>query len=68
MLDLILYFHKRADRIIRAGAAISVIHNLPVIGTLIRMKTTVPNEEVEKLEEIRKEIDQQMDKLETEYL
>jgi V/A-type H+-transporting ATPase subunit A len=67
MLELILHFHERAQRIIRHGATISVIHDLPVVNTLIRMKTSVPNDELGKLDDIRKEIDQQMSNLEAEY-
>ncbi len=67
MLGLILHFHERALRIIRRGAPISVIHNLPVVDTLIRMKTTVPNEEVDHLDEIQKQIDEQTEHLEVEY-
>ncbi|HEX9014164.1 MAG TPA: hypothetical protein VF813_11625, partial [Anaerolineaceae bacterium] len=68
MLDLILHFHEKGKRIVRRGAPISVIHNLPVVNTLIRMKSTVPNDQVEKLDGIQKEIDEQMDKLEAEYV
>jgi V/A-type H+-transporting ATPase subunit A len=67
MLDLILYFHRRAQRIIRRGAPISVIHGLPVVDALIRMKTSVPNDQIEKLDEIKKQIDGDMEKLEVEY-
>ncbi len=67
MLELILHFHQRALRIVKHGAAISVIHNLPSVGTLIRMKTLVPNDQLEKLDDIQKEIDQQMDQLDSEY-
>jgi V/A-type H+-transporting ATPase subunit A len=67
MLDLILHFHERALRIVKHGAPISIIHNLPVVDTLIRMKTAVPNEELEKLDEIQKTIDEQMSQLDTEY-
>jgi V/A-type H+-transporting ATPase subunit A len=68
MLSLILHFHQLAQRIIKRGAPINVIHDLPVVNTLIRMKTTVPNEEYIKLEDIQKEIDSQMEKLEAEYV
>jgi V/A-type H+-transporting ATPase subunit A len=68
MLNLILYFHQRAQRVIKRGAPISVIHALPIIDRLIRMKMTVANEEVDKLEGIRQEINDQFDKLEAEYL
>ncbi len=66
MLSLILYFHQKAQQIIKLGAPISVIHDLPVISTLIRMKTLVANEDLSKLEDIQKEIDEQLQKLEVE--
>jgi V/A-type H+-transporting ATPase subunit A len=67
MLRLILHFHTRAERIIKSGAPILVIHNLPVTNTLIRMKTLVANDQLAKLDEIGKQIDAQMDDLEAEY-
>jgi V/A-type H+/Na+-transporting ATPase subunit A len=68
MLRLILHFHERAQRIVRHGAPIAVIHNLPVVNTLIRMKTVVPNEDLSGLIDIQKDVDDQMEKLEVEYL
>ena len=59
--------YERALRIVKHGAPISVIHELPVVDTLIRMKTTVPNEELGKLDEIQKAIDEQMSRLDSEY-
>jgi V/A-type H+-transporting ATPase subunit A len=67
MLELILHFHERALRIVKHGAPISVIHSLPIVDTLIRMKTLVPNEELGKMDEIQKNIDDQMSKLDSEY-
>src|SRR5512143_3265766 len=67
MLDLILRFHSRALQIVKRGAPISVIHGLPVVDTLIRMKTTVPNDELDKLNEVEKAIDEQMSRLDSEY-
>jgi len=67
MLETILHFHERALRIVKRGAPISVIHNLPIVDTLIRMKTAVPNEELEKLDDIQKQIDEQMSRLDSEY-
>jgi V/A-type H+-transporting ATPase subunit A len=67
MLGLMLYFHNRAQKIIKAGATIRVIHDLPVVNTMIRMKTEVPNENLEKLDEIHKAIDVQMTQLEADY-
>jgi V/A-type H+/Na+-transporting ATPase subunit A len=53
--------------IIKRGAPISVIHDLPVVDVIIRMKSSVPNEELEKIEEIQKAIDEQMSRLDSEY-
>ena len=68
MLNLILNFHKQAQRVIKMGALISTIHELPVVNTLIRMKTLVDNDKLSKLDDIQKEIDEQLQKLEVEYL
>ncbi len=67
MMNLMLHFHERAQRIIKHGASISVIHSLPVVNVMIRMKEQVPNNELDKLTDIRKMIDDQMNQLETEY-
>ena len=67
MLALFLHFHELAQRIIKHGAPISVIHNLPVVGALIRMKELVSNDELAKLDDIQKQMEDQMAKLDTEY-
>ena len=67
MLELILHFHERASRIVKHGAPISVIHQLPAVDTVIRMKTLVPNDELDKLDGIRKAVDDQMTGLDQEY-
>jgi V/A-type H+-transporting ATPase subunit A len=67
MLELILYFHQRAQRLVKRGALIVVIHDLPVVNTLMRMKTLVANEQLEKMDQIQKEMDEQLDQLESEY-
>lgn len=67
MLGLILNFHRQAQRIIKMGALISSIHELPVVNTLIRMKTQVGNEDLSKLDDIQNDMNEQMQKLEAEY-
>ena len=67
MLELVLYFHDRGMNIIRRGAPISVIHDLPVVDQMIRMKSTIKNEELNKLEDVQKAIDEQMSQLDAEY-
>ncbi len=67
MLDLILHFHARALQVVKRGAPISVVHQLPVVDTLIRMKNLVANDELVKLDEIRADVDAQVSGLEADY-
>jgi V/A-type H+-transporting ATPase subunit A len=67
MLELVLYFHERGMSIVRRGAPINLIHDLPVVDVLIRMKSNVSNEDLSKFEDIQKAIDEQMSQLDAEY-
>ncbi len=67
LLELVLYFHDRGMAIVKRGAPISLIHDLPVVDAIIRAKSTVPNEELSKLDDIRKQVDEQMGQLDAEY-
>ena len=67
MLELILYFHERALKIVKHGAPISVIHQLPAVDTLIRMKMLVPNDELTKMDDLKKTVNEQMSQLDQEY-
>jgi V/A-type H+-transporting ATPase subunit A len=67
MLELVLYFHERGMNIIKRGAPISMIHDLPVVDMLIRMKSNVPNDELNKFDDVQKAIDDQMSQLDAEY-
>jgi V/A-type H+-transporting ATPase subunit A len=67
MLDLILYFHRRARSVLKRGVPIVVIRDLPVVSSLIRMKVQVTDDHLEKLDELRETLNEQMDQLETEY-
>ena len=67
MLELVLYFHERGMAIVKKGAPINLIHDLPVVDTLIRAKSAVTNEELHKFDDIQKQIDEQMSQLDAEY-
>jgi hypothetical protein len=67
MLQLILHFHNRAARVVAKGCPIFVIHGLPVVNALTRMKTGVPNEQVARMDEIQEALDEQIDQLERDY-
>ena len=67
MLELVLYFHERGMSIIKRGAPINLIHDLPVVDQLIRMKSNVSNDDLSKFDDIQKAIDEQMSQLDAEY-
>lgn len=67
LLELVLYFHERGMAIIKRGAPINLIHDLPVVDTIIRAKSAITNEEMHKFDDIQKQIDQQMSQLDAEY-
>ncbi len=67
MLEITLHFHDRAARIIAKGCPIVVIREQPIVNTLMRMKTSIPDEGTEKFDEIRKHLDEQMDEVERLY-
>ncbi|HEX6269353.1 MAG TPA: V-type ATP synthase subunit A [Anaerolineales bacterium] len=67
MLELVLYFHERGMAIIKRGAPINLIHDLPAVDMLIRMKSNVSNDDLSKFDDIQKAIDEQMSQLDAEY-
>ncbi len=67
LLELALYFHERGMAIIKRGAPINLIHDLPVVDAFIRAKSSITNEEMHKFDDLRKQIDQQMGQLDAEY-
>ncbi len=67
MLRAILHFHDRAARIVAKGCPIILLHNLPVVNTLVRMKTNIPNDAVKQIGKLIADMDTQMDQLEHEY-
>ena len=66
MLDAILHFHERAARIIQEGCPIVLLHELPVVNTLKRMKGIVANDSLDEFDRIGETVDRQMDQLEAE--
>ena len=66
MLELILHFHQRARLLVQRGVLILAIQKLPIINTLIRMKTMFANDQLNVIDDIRVDLDKQMDQLEQE--
>ena len=62
MLDTILYFYDRGQEALVKGAYFSEIEELEVKENIARMKY-LPNDELEKLDEIKDKIDSQLKNL-----
>lgn len=62
MLDTILYFYDRGEEALLKGAYFSEIEELDVKENIARMKY-LPNDELEKIDEIKDKIDSQLKKL-----
>jgi V/A-type H+-transporting ATPase subunit A len=67
MLSLILCFHDRASRIVKKGAVIADIEDMPIIHTLLVMKNEVPNDQLYRFQEISQSLETQLDALEVKY-
>jgi V/A-type H+/Na+-transporting ATPase subunit A len=67
MLDLFLHFHRRAQGAIKHGCTVGEIHSLPIVNTLVRMKSQVPNDDLGQLEAINQQIDDDINRLELEH-
>ena len=67
MLRIILTFHARGDALIRKGATLVKIKRMKIYPELVRMKYTVPNDEIEKLDDIQRRLERAFDTVEAVY-
>jgi V/A-type H+-transporting ATPase subunit A len=67
MLRIILTFHERGDALIRKGATLVKIKRIKLYPEIIRMKFTVPNDEVERLDDLQRRLERAFDNLEAIY-
>ncbi len=68
ILRLILEFFDRAQDLIRNGIPIATIRNMKIIPSILRIKISVPNEELNKIDEIAKTMNDEFDSIAKEYL
>jgi len=64
MLKIIIDFHKFAERIVRKGVPVFKVRTLPVLREIMRMKTSVPNDKPEVIDELYKKLQDQFSELE----
>ena len=64
MLKIIVDFYKAADRVVSKGAPIFKITQLPITGEIMRMKTSIPNDQVKQLDDLEARMKQHFEELE----
>ncbi len=67
ILELIMQFHERALDLIQLGAPLIKITSLPIVERLARLKNTVGNDELEKLELFEQELKAAFDEIQRFY-
>jgi V/A-type H+-transporting ATPase subunit A len=67
MLRIMLRFHSRAEAIVAQGCPVIVIRRLPIVGTIVHMKTSVANSQTDLIGEIERSLEEQMDQLQEDY-
>jgi len=67
MLRIILTFHERGDTLIRKGATLVKIKRMKIYPEIIRMKFAVPNDQVERLDDLQRRLERAFDNLEAVY-
>jgi len=67
MMGLIVHFYDRARHILEAGAPALTILDLECVSALVRMKSTVPNDDLSGLDVIARQVDEELDELAERY-
>jgi len=67
LLDLMLWFHDRGVELINLGVPVEQLIELPFNGELKRLKSAVPNDELEQLKLAAEKIGKALDVMRAEY-
>ena len=60
-------YYRRADAVVKRGALLMRVTSLPVCDELVRIKMQYPNDQIDKIEEIRGRLDEQLGEIERAY-
>ena len=67
ILQIMMSFYKRSRAIIKQGAPLLKINALPVKEEIVRIKTTISNEDAGKISEVEHRMNDQLNELERVY-
>ena len=68
IIKIILLLYQRAKTLLTQGVIIEEIKDLPVINIILRMASSIPNDNFEKIEEIKQQLLKELDKLRSSYI
>jgi V/A-type H+-transporting ATPase subunit A len=63
LVKLMVKFYKEAQKALKAGAPLADIRAMPIIPSLLKAKFEIPEEQLNKLEDLDKQIDAQFKKV-----
>lgn len=64
MLKIIVSFHELSERIVNRGVPVFKITQLPILEEILRMKTSIPNNKLNLMDELYERMRQQFSELE----
>lgn len=67
ILQLIIQYYKRAYSIIKQGAPLMKVTNLPVIEEIVRIKTSIANDNLTQISAVESHLEEQISSLEKIY-
>jgi len=67
MLKIILHFYDRASQVLKKGAPIYRVREMESIEDITRMKVRIPNDKIDKFEELFQIINEEFDMLEQDF-
>ena len=67
MVKIILLFYDQASELLQSGVLLEDIKKLDVINTILRIGITIPNEDFDKIVEIKDTLVKEMEYLKLSY-
>lgn len=67
MLRIILTFHREGLALIKKGATLVRIKQLPILSEMVKIKFSIPNEELERLDDLQQRMEQSFSELGQRY-
>jgi V/A-type H+-transporting ATPase subunit A len=64
MLKIIVDFHHQADAVVAKGVPIFKVTQIPAMEDIMRMKSGIPNDQLQKLDEVEKKMHENLSALE----